>query len=54
MIRGYADKLLWPEVSKIIKMKNPPVPFSTIAEILFAASNKELAADTFCRVPDKE
>ena len=54
VIRGYADKLLWPEVNKIIKMKSPPVPFSNIAEILYAANNRELAADTFCKVPDKE
>ncbi len=54
VIRGYADKLCWPEVSKLIKMKNPPVPFATIAEILYAAGNRELASDTFCRVSDKE
>ena len=35
-------------------MKGPPVPFSNIAEILYAAGNRELAADTFCKVPDKD
>lgn len=54
MIRGYADSRCWPEISKIIKMKNPPVPFATIAEILYAADNRELASDTFCKVSDKE
>lgn len=54
VIRGYADKLQWPEISKLIKQKNCPVPFSTVAEILFAAGNNQLASETFCRVPDKE
>lgn len=54
VVRGFASKLLWPEVSKIIKTKGPPCPYSTIAEILYEADNKELAADTFCKVPDKE
>ena len=53
-VKGYADKLEWPEISKILKQKNPPVPFSTAAEILYAAGNRELSADTFCKVPDKE
>ena len=30
------------------------MPFATVAEILYAAGNRELAADTFCRVQDKE
>jgi len=54
VIRGYADKALWPEIQKMIKIKNPPVPFATIAELLYSAGNKEVAAETFCRVPDKE
>ena len=49
-----ADKSAWPRIQEILKMKNPPVPFSTAAEILYAAGNQELVADTVCRVPDKE
>ena len=40
VIRGYADKALWPEIQKIIKIKSPPVPFATIAELLYSAGNK--------------
>ena len=54
VIRGYSDKLLWPEVQKLVKMKKCPVPFVTIAEILYAAENKELASDTFCKITDEE
>lgn len=52
-VKGYADNLHWPDISKILKLKGPPVPFSTAAEILYYANNRELAADTFCKVPDK-
>lgn len=54
VIKGYGDKALWPEIQKIIKVKHPPVPFATIAELLYAAGNREVAAETFCKVPDKE
>ena len=54
VIRGYSDKLLWPEVQKLVKMKKCPVPFATVAEILYAAENRELASDTFCKISDAE
>ena len=50
VIKGYAAKLLWPEVSKLIKMNKPPVPYATMAEIVDAAGNRELASETFCKV----
>ena len=53
-VKGYAAKLHWPEITKILKQKGPPVPFSTAAEIIYNAENRELSADTFCKVPDKE
>ena len=30
------------------------MPFATIAEILYAADNRELASDTFCKITDEE
>ena len=30
------------------------MPFSTAAEILYEEGNRELSADTFCKVADKE
>mmetsp|Transcript_23833 Transcript_23833/g.31912 ORF Transcript_23833/g.31912 Transcript_23833/m.31912 type:complete len:93 (-) Transcript_23833:99-377(-) len=35
-------------------MKKCPVPFVTVAEILYAADNRELASDTFCKISDAE
>jgi len=35
-------------------MKKCPVPFATIAEILYAVDNKELASDTFLKIADEE
>jgi len=54
VIRAYAQAKMWPEVSKFIKMKNPPVPFATIGDILVEAGNRELAGDTFVKVPNKD
>lgn len=44
----------WPEVAKFIKMKNPPVPFQTIGELLADAGNREMSSDTFRKVQNKE
>lgn len=41
-------------MQKLVKMKKCPVPFATIAEILYAAENRELASDTFCKISDAE
>ena len=54
VVKGYAEKLLWPEISKLMKVRSPPVPFSTVAEILYEVGNKELSADMFVKVSDKE
>ena len=37
-----------------MKNRGPPVPFSTAAEILYEVGNKELSADMFVKVSDKE
>ena len=52
--KGYAEKLAWPEIQKLMKNRGPPVPFSTAAEILYEVGNKELSADMFVKVSDKE
>ncbi len=54
VVKGYAEKLQWPEISKLMKVRSPPVPFSTVAEILYEVGNKELSADMFVKVSDKE
>ena len=54
VIKAYADAQLWPEVAKFNKMKTPPVPFSTIGELLFDAGNREMSSDTFRKVQNKD
>ena len=49
-VRAYAETKNWPEVAQIMKMKNPPVPYSTIGEILCDAGNRELAQDALRKV----
>ena len=53
-VRAYAESKNWPQVVQIMKMKNPPVPYSTMGEILCDAGNRELAQDAFRKVPNKD
>ena len=54
VVRGQAEKLLWPEILKITTQKNCPVPYVTVGEILYQTDNKELACDTFRKIGNNE
>jgi len=54
IFRSYAESKNTPEVTKLLKMKNPPVPYQTMGEILCDAGNRELAQDALRKVQNKE